>query len=186
MYYKIINGRQVFDTCNTIRMDDGTWISNPSTEQIAEAGWQVYVPTEVVPAKTTEPDLREIMGAVKRVLSSTASELSDEEALEVAAIYPTWASIVGKQVGVGERYWFDGKLYKVVQAHTVQADWTPDTVPALFTEVSIAEIPDWVQPTGAQDAYMTGDKVKHNSKTWESTVDNNVWEPGVYGWNETH
>lgn len=118
------------------------------------------------------------------MLSSTAADLSDEDALTVAAIYPTWASMIGKQVNVGERYWFNGKLYKVVQPHTVQEDWTPDTTQALFAEVSIAEIPAWRQPTGSTDSYQTGDKVKHNGKTWESTVDSNVWEPGVYGWNE--
>ena len=53
---------------------------------------------------------------------------------------------------------------------------------SLYVEVSIEEIPAWVQPTGAQDAYQSGDKVKHNSKAWISNVDNNVWEPGVYGW----
>ena len=184
MYYKIINDRMVIDSCKTIRMDDGTWISNPSEEKIAEAGWLPYVPPEVEPVKATEPGFNEVVEAVKKMLKSSAIELSDEEALEVAAIYPTWVSIIGKQVNVGERYWFNEKLYKVVQSHTAQMDWEPDDTPALYTEVSIVEIPDWVQPIGAQDAYNTGDKVKHNDKTWESTVDANVWEPGVYGWNE--
>lgn len=186
MYYKIINDRMVFDTCATIRTDDGTWISNPSAEQIAANGWLPYEPPEPEPEKATEPGMDEIMAAVRRMLSSTASGLSDEEALEVAAIYPTWIGKVGAEVAAGERYWYDGKLYKVIQTHTVQEDWTPDTVPALFAEVSIAEIPEWAQPAGAQDAYMAGDKVRHNGKTWESEVDANVWEPGVYGWNETH
>ena len=57
-------------------------------------------------------------------------------------------------------------------------------VPALFAEVSIAEIPEWKQPIGSEDAYHVGDKVTHNGKTWESLIDNNVWEPGVYGWME--
>jgi hypothetical protein len=55
----------------------------------------------------------------------------------------------------------------------------------LWTEVAApGEIPDWKQPTGAQDAYAKGDKVKHNEKIWVSTIDANVWEPGVYGWDE--
>lgn len=181
MYYKIINDRMVFDACKTIRMEDGTWVSNPRDEQIAEAGWLPYVPPEPEPVKATEPGMEEIMEAVKRMLSSTAADLSDEEALAVAAIYPTWVSMIGKQVNVGERYWFAGKLYKVVQPHTVQEDWTPDTTQALFAEVSIAEIPAWRQPTGSTDSYQTGDKVKHNGKTWESLIDNNVWEPGAVG-----
>lgn len=47
-----------------------------------------------------------------------------------------------------------------------------------------ATFPEWVQPIGAHDAYAKGDKTSHNSKNWVSTVDNNVWEPGVYGWEE--
>lgn len=181
MYYKIINDRMVFDPCKTIRMEDGTWVSNPSDEQIASAGWLPYVPPETEPVKATEPGMDEIMEAVKRMLSSTAADLSDEDALAVAAIYPTWVSVIGKEVSAGERYWFNEKLYKVVQPHTAQMDWEPDDTPALYTEVSISEIPEWVQPTGAQDAYMAGDKVKHNGKTWESLIDNNVWEPGAVG-----
>ena len=56
--------------------------------------------------------------------------------------------------------------------------------PALWTAVSLDEYPAWVQPTGAHDAYSKGDKVTHNGKRWTSDVDNNTWEPGVYGWTE--
>ena len=184
MYYKIVGDRMVFDTCKTIRMDDGTWISNPSEEKIAEAGWLPYTPPEPETVKVTEPSVEEVAHAVKKMLAAAAIDLSDEDALDVAAIYPTWASMIGKQVNVGERYWFNGKLYKVIQAHTTQADWEPDDTPALYTDVSIVEIPDWKQPIGSEDAYNIGDKVKYNGKTWESTVDANVWAPGVYGWNE--
>lgn len=184
-YTKTINGRQVFSSCATIQMPDGSWVSNPSPEQISAAGWEVYVPPvvpEPEPEPQTEPDMYEVMEAVKRMLATDIVELSDEDALDIAALYPTWASKDGEQVVVGERLWYDGKLYKVVQAHTVQDDWKPDTLPALYTEVSIEEIPAWVQPVGATGLYMTGDKVTHNGSTWESTVDNNSWEPGVFGW----
>lgn len=186
MYYKIINDRRVFSSCKTIQTDEGTWISNPTAEQIAAAGWQEYVPPEVIPEPATEPDYEQVMQAVKRMLSSSAAELSDAEALEVAAIYPTWASRSGQEVAVGERLWYDGKLYKVVQAHTVQDDWTPDTAASLFTEVSIEEWPDFVQPTGAQDAYNTGDKVTYNGKHYVSLIDGNIWTPDAYpaGWEE--
>jgi len=184
IYFKIINEQMVFSDCKTIQTNEGLWISNPSAEQIAAAGWQVYVPPVIPPSPILEPDYYQIAEAVKKMLATSASELTDEEALEVAALYPTWASMIGKEVKVGERYWFNEKLYKVVQTHTAQMDWEPDTTPALYTEVSIVEIPEWKQPTGAQDAYNTGDKVRHNDKTWESTVDANVWAPGVYGWSE--
>ena len=88
------------------------------------------------------------------------------------------------QVTVDERMYYDEKLYRVVQAHTTQDGWEPDKTPALFTEVSVEEWPEWRQPTGAQDAYRTGDKVSHNDKHWINTVDYNVYEPGVYGWDE--
>ena len=174
----------VFSACKSVEMPDGSWVSNPTEEMIAEAGWQVYVPPVVPPQPQTEPDYTQVMEAVKKILSTEASALTDEEALEVAALFPTWKSKIGSTVTVGERLWYNEKLYKVVQEHTPQDEWTPDITPALYTEVSIEEVPEWKQPTGAQDAYMAGDKVKHNGFTWESTVDNNTWEPGVYGWNQ--
>lgn len=106
----------------------------------------------------------------------------DETALTGIALYPVWSS--GISVSVNDRYQYNDKLYKCVQAHTTQADWTPDVTPALWVEVSLDEFPEWKQPAGAHDAYAKGDKVKHNGKKWESTADANVWEPGVYGWSE--
>ncbi len=115
-------------------------------------------------------------------IEMAAKELDDISAVESVSLFPSWKP--GIQVSVGERYKYNGLLYKVIQAHTTLAVWPPDITPALFTRISIDEWPEWVQPTGAQDAYMTGDKVSHNEKHWTSSVDNNVWEPGVYGWNE--
>lgn len=183
MYYKIIGERTVFSACKTIELD-GRWISNPSDEQIAEAGWLPYTPPEVVPTPDTEPEYGDILNAVKTMLKSSTEELSDEDALDVAALFPTWKGKIGIPVSIGERLWYDGKLYKVIQAHTPQEDWTPDVTQSLYAEVSIAEIPDWVQPISAETAYHIGDKVRYNDKVWESVVDNNTWEPGVYGWNE--
>ena len=186
MYTKTINGRQVFSTCASIQTDEGIWISNPSDEQIAAAGWEPYVPPAPEPEPpATEPDLYEVMEAVKKMLSTDTSALSDEDALAVASLFPTWASrSEGAELQAGERLWYDGKLYKVIQAHTSQPDWTPDATPALFAEVSVEEFPDWKQPAGAADAYAKGDKVSHAGKHWVSTADANVWEPGVYGWEE--
>ena len=108
--------------------------------------------------------------------------VDDETALTGKELYPVWSS--GISVSVNDRYQYNNKLYKCVQAHTTQADWTPDKTPALWVEVSLDEFPEWKQPAGAHDAYAKGDKVKHNGKKWESTADANVWEPGVYGWSE--
>lgn len=185
MYYKTINDRQVFSTCATIQLD-GLWISNPTKEQIAEAGWEEYIPPVVPPSPQTEPDLEQVMEAVKKILSTNTEALSDEDALNVAALYPTWASKVGAEVQSGERLWYDGKLYKVLQSHTTQSDWTPDATPALYTEVSIEEYPEWVAPSGSETAYNTGDKVSYNGKHYESLIDGNVWSPADYpaGWKE--
>lgn len=193
MYYKIIGGRQVFSACKTIQTNEGAWVSNPSEEQILDAGWLPYVPPEVIPEPQEEPGFGEVIEAVKRMLSSSAEELSDEEALEVAALFPTWVSKLPEDplnpkpedtLTVGYKVWYDTKLYKVLQPHVPQENWTPDKSPSLYTRVSIEEWPEWVQPTGAHDAYMTGDKRTHNGKRWESEIDYNVYEPGVYGWKE--
>lgn len=108
--------------------------------------------------------------------------VDDETALTGKELYPVWSENIS--VSVNDRYQYKDKLYKCVQAHTTQADWTPDKTPALWVEVSLDEFPEWKQPAGAHDAYAKGDKVKHNGKKWESTADANVWEPGVYGWSE--
>lgn len=184
IYTKEIAGRQVFSDCRTIQANDGSWISNPTAEQIADAGWVEYVPPVVPPAPSLEPTYDEMLSAVKTMLSSSIEDLSDEEALEIAALYPTWISKVDKEVAVGERLWYNEKLWKVIQAHTVQESWTPDTAVSLFVEVSVEEWPEWKQPSGAQDAYRLGDKVSHNDKHWTSDIDYNTYEPGVYGWSE--
>lgn len=106
----------------------------------------------------------------------------DDTALTGIDLYPKW--VVGIAVTKDSRYQYEGKLYKCVQAHTTQADWQPNVTPALWTVVSLEEWPEWVQPTGAHDAYAKGDKVTHSSKKWTSDVDANTWEPGVYGWTE--
>lgn len=184
LYTKTVDDHQIFSECRVILTDDNVWISNPTEEQIAAAGWVLYTPPPYVPQVRTEPDTYEAIAAVKRMLATSVESLTDEEALEVAALYPTWISKVGSEVHIGERYWYNEKLYKVLQNHTVQSDWTPDVSTSLFTEVTIDEWPEWRQPTGAQDAYRLGDKVSHNDKHWVSNIDYNTYEPGVYGWTE--
>lgn len=182
MYYKMINDRMVFSQCLTIQNNEGVWISNPTPEMIEEAGWLPYTPPIVPPQPQTEPDMEQMIEAVKKMLSSSTEELSDEDALNVAALFPTWSSKIGSEVAVGERLWYDGKLYKVIQAHTATELWTPDHNPALFTEISIEEFPEWRQPLGSEDGYDYGDKVSHNGLHWQSTYEGkNVWEPGAVG-----
>ena len=109
---------------------------------------------------------------------------TDEQALSVPVLYPTWRS--GVEYPSGKRVLYNAVLYKVLQAHTSQDDWTPDTAVSLFAKVLIPDpgtISPWEQPEST-NPYMAGDKVTHNGKTWVSDIDNNVWEPGVYGWSE--
>ena len=121
---------------------------------------------------------------VRKLLESNAESMSDEEILNYPDFVEKWKS--GKSYSVGKRLEHNGTIYKVLQDHTSQDDWTPDAAPSLFTKVLIPDasvIPEWEQPDST-NPYMTGDKVTHNSKTWVSDVDNNVWDPGVYGWTE--
>ena len=106
---------------------------------------------------------------------------TDEQALTAAALYPEWKIDVAYVAG--QRFLFNDVLYKVLQTHTSQADWTPDKTTSLYAKVLVSvdgTILAWVQPDST-NGYNIGDKVVHNSKTWESLVDNNVWEPGAVG-----
>ena len=118
----------------------------------------------------------------RRAINYASNFLDDTQADEHAELFIKWQSGVDYKVGDRRRY--NDLLYKCVQAHTSQDDWTPDVTPALWARCSEEEYPEWIQPSGAQDAYKTGDKVSHNEKHWISNTDNNVWEPGVYGWDE--
>jgi hypothetical protein len=118
---------------------------------------------------------------LREYIETNASTLSDAQALEMPAAFPNWAS--GKSYEIGDRVRYGEKLYKCAQAHSAQADWTPDVVPALWVKVALpGEVAEWKQPTGAHDAYMKGDLVLYNGTTYCSTVDTNVWQPDSYGW----
>ena len=117
-------------------------------------------------------------------IEKASSSLDDKDALIAPEMFPRWQKNVNYIIG-DRRYDEEvGYLYKCVQAHTSQEGWEPHNTPALWVRVSLDKWPEWIQPTGAQDAYSMGSKVTHNNKHWISNVDNNVWEPGVYGWDE--
>jgi len=113
-----------------------------------------------------------------------ADELKDADAEAFAGLFPDWEP--GIAVAVGEVYRWDGTLVQVIQAHTTQADWAPDVVPALFKiHRTATDTPQpWVQPAGGHDAYNIGDKVTFEGATYESTISANVWSPTAYpaGW----
>jgi hypothetical protein len=123
----------------------------------------------------------------RKNIELAAVSLPDDEAYYTPEMFPRWASNLS--VSIGDRYCYQEKLYKCVQGHTTQEGWEPDKTPALWTEVpKPGEIPVWKQPTGAQDAYMTGDKVHYPTKedpVYVSTMDYNTYAPDVYGWELT-
>ena len=119
---------------------------------------------------------------LRALIEMLAITLDDATALTGVELFPAWATDTA--YAVGDRVQYNGVLYKCVQAHTSQADWMPDATPALWVIVSVEEWPEWIQPTGAHDAYDKDAKVSHNGKHWKNTMDANVYEPGVYGWEE--
>lgn len=126
----------------------------------------------------------EALNKIRNLIYKASSSLSDTDALMGIELFPVWKTETAYEAQQRVRY--NGKLYRCEQAHTSQANWTPDATPALWTEVAEpGTIPVWRQPTGAQDAYRIGKKVKYpdeNGDIWVSTIDYNTYEPGVYGW----
>lgn len=111
-------------------------------------------------------------------------EVADNTALRMVEFYPEWAS--GVAYTTGYKVQRSGKLWRCLQDHTSQDGWEPESAPSLWAKVLIPDetvVPEWEQP-GSTNPYSAGDKVLHNGKTWVSDIDNNVWEPGVYGWTE--
>ena len=121
---------------------------------------------------------------LRQLIEQLAVTLDDETALTGVELFPMWA--IGMAYAVGDRVQYGGILYKCVQAHTSQADWTPDKTPALFVVVSLDEWPEFIQPTGAHDAYNKGDKMTFEGKHYISLIDGNVYSPAAYpvGWQE--
>lgn len=120
----------------------------------------------------------------RKAIEAGSQSYADEMALEVPELFPEWSSATAYDVDVRVRY--NGVLYRCLQPHTAQSDWTPVAAPSLWAKVLIEDpnvIPEWEQPDST-NPYQIGDTVHHNGKVWECVVPNNVWEPGVYGWVE--
>lgn len=121
-------------------------------------------------------------------MSVQAANLTDEKAMEVADLFPEWAANKSYSENDIVKYGVnsDGEtqLYKVLQPHNSQSDWKPDFAPSLYKKIGFTDdgVSIWTQPLGATDAYMNGDVVSFGGQLWTSTVDNNVWQPGIYGW----
>ena len=129
---------------------------------------------------------------LRRALQIFAQSLTDDEAMEVATLYPKYE--VGKAYKANEMFTYgtndvgDPQLYRVVQEHISQEDWKPDSTASLYTPIGLTAegYPIWSQPTGAHDAYNTGDIVDYNGTLYRSLIDGNVHSPEAYpaGWEE--
>lgn len=150
---------------------------------------QLFNVEDIPPPSDEELDAIAYQNAINAAVRISAAQLvldstiSPEQRAELIVIYPPWKADEAVKIGDLRRY--SGALYRCVQAHTTQADWTPPAVPALWTEaVPSGVIAAWRQPLGSFDAYPAGAIVTHNAQTWCSSRDANVWEPGTFdaGW----
>jgi hypothetical protein len=112
-----------------------------------------------------------------------ATELSSAELAAILEHYPEYE--IGRAYTKDEVFRYESKLWRVAQAHASQAGWVPGSVPALYVEIAPpGVVPEWVQPTGAHDAYQIGDRVIFDGIVYESLINANVWSPAAYpaGW----
>lgn len=166
MMYKWLNG-------NLIEMTDEEISAMQSDQLAAEA--------EERTRPLTESEVTRLL--IAQQINSLS--VDDQTAVRMTEFYPSWAS--GQAYTAGYKVQHGGKLWSCLQAHTSQIGWEPNNAPSLWARVLIPDtdvIPAWEQPDST-NPYSAGDKVTHNGKTWVSDIDNNVWEPGVYGWTET-
>jgi hypothetical protein len=136
-------------------------------------------------------DIREFLElrrALQLFLRTLDADTQAEDMMAVATVFPAYG--VGKAYKARDVFSYgvnsvgDPQLYQVLQDHTSTVQWMPDATPSLYKAIGVTEegYPEWVQPLGGSDAYNTGDTVSHKGTLYKSFCDNNVWEPGVYGW----
>lgn len=135
-------------------------------------------------AMTAQQTSLEQAASISFVLMAEQGTIDAVTATEHADLFAEWQSNIAYTVGALRRY--NDVLYKCVQAHTSQDDWTPNVSASLWTAVGdpAERFPAWSQPIGAHDAYNVDDTVSYNGKKYISTCNGNVWAPGVYGWDE--
>ena len=164
-----------------MRIFDGNTYRDMSDEEVAamEAEASKFEAQERT-RPLTESEVSRLLIA-QRINTLT---VDDQTALRMMEFYPEWAA--GQAYTAGYKVQHGGKLWRCLQDHTSQDGWEPESAPSLWAKVLIPDetvVPEWEQPDST-NPYSAGDKVTHNRKTWVSDIDNNVWEPGVYGWSE--
>lgn len=136
---------------------------------------------------------KEIKTAFETLVLS--KDLSKEQKENILKQYKPYQ--IGKAYEENEKFTYMDKIYEVIQAHTSQTTWLPDSTPALYKEYLNVKIQnqdgsttevvkEFKQPTGAHDAYKKGDKVLFNGKIYQSKIDSNTFSPDQYadGWEE--
>lgn len=165
----------------------------PTAEELAEqkAQQEAYEAQNTLNAIQTKATRMMLAGgdiaAAQSDYQTALMSISDEAALKMPDYFPTWDGN-GHQYAAGDRVMYGDVLHKVLQTHTSQSDWAPNSAPSLFAKVltSVAGEPlPWQQP-GSTNPYMIGDRVTYKGKVYESLIDNNVWAPDAYpqGWKE--
>ena len=128
--------------------------------------------------------LIELARKLRPHIENAAQTFDDETALDAVSLFPAWAP--GMECHAGKRVRHNNILYTILQDHTAQESWSPESAPSLFARVLIPDptvIPEWEQPDST-NGYHKGDKVSFEGRTYESLIDNNVWSPSAYpaGW----
>ena len=121
---------------------------------------------------------------LRATIESLTVSMNNETALNNIELFPLWSN--NYEYKINDRVRYEGTLYKCLNSHTSQSTWSPADAHSLWVRVDDPgdEWPEWIQPLGSTDAYSLGAKVSHDGKHWISDYDNNVWEPGVFGWSE--
>lgn len=177
----------VFDgNCSPVTINDGETDDFHEHMEVVDIR-KMETETWMALRDVSEEELAMVQNAASaRYLNSQlVVTMSDEDAINNIDVFPVWSSN-SKSYKVDNRVKYGTQLYKCLTSHVSQPSWAPPTTPSLWVRIDdpSVEWPEWVQPLGATDAYAAGAKVSHNDKHWVSDVDNNTWEPGVYGWTE--
>ena len=150
-------------------------------------------PTEEKLAAQEEAQRREQMQtATLLFVRSSAATMTDAQCLSVSLLFEDWEADTEYKADTVLRH--RGELYRVAKDHTSQAQWEPgaEGTESLYTHITVdpeTGYDVWQRPTGAHDAYDTGDRVLYpdaDGKVYESTIDGNTWSPDEYpqGWEE--
>ncbi|WFF72662.1 hypothetical protein [Proteiniclasticum sp. QWL-01] len=180
--------------------------------QISSNGYFLYLGNDVFeehafePPEPTQEEINEAALAQQNIQQQKAirelalmqavaliPQLSEVKVFNLRYAFPQWRDLIGTQIFKSEIPYimYNDDFYMVNQDHLVQAEWVPGTgTESLYSKVAQpGAVATWVQPLGAHDAYNSygswlpkSDPVTHNGSTWISSLDGNIWEPGVYGW----